>query len=360
MNQLTSTTLIHSYCRSSAPVWATMPRRQIIRGDALTVLRRLPSSSVDVALTSPAYFRLRDYQVEGQLGMESSISEWVDRLLEVCDELARVLRPTGSLVLNLGDSYSSHPRFGAPRKSLLLGPARLVIALSARDWIVRNFAAWVKPNPMPASVRDRLNTTWEPIFLLVRSPRAFFDLDSIREPHRSTRAAITNPPRAAKYGGGKRPPWAGPLAGSNDGLLKARAEGRSGHPLGKNPGDVLTVATAKFAGHHWATFPIGLIEPLLKATVPQRVCASCGAPWQRTNKQPHPSCQCKGAWQPGLVLDPFMGSGSTAVAAERLGRDWLGIELKPEYVDMAMERIHAERARREEVMKKKEERRNGR
>ncbi|MGP8150986.1 MAG: DNA-methyltransferase [Acidimicrobiales bacterium] len=357
MNQLTSI-FAHGYCRRSSPVWATIPRRQIIPGDALTVLRQLPSSSVDVVLTSPAYFRLRDYQVEGQLGMESSVSEWVDRLVEVCDELARVMRRTGSLVLNLGDSYSSDPRLGAPRKSLLLGPERLLTTLSARGWIVRNKVVWAKPNPMPASVRDRFNTTWEPIFLLVRSPRAYFDLDSIREPHRSTRSPIITPPRAMKYGGGKRPPWAGPLAGSNDGLLKARAEGRSGHRLGKNPGDVLTVATAKFAGHHWATFPPALIEPLLRATVPERVCASCGAPWQRTDGQLQPSCQCKGSWQPGLVLDPFIGSGTTAVVAERLGHDWLGIELKPEYVDMAMGRIHTERAKREEVMNKKE-RRNG-
>jgi DNA modification methylase len=291
--------------------------------------------------------------------MEPTVSEWVEHLVGVCDQLARVLRATGSLWLNLGDSYSSHPRFGAPRKSLLLGPERLLTALAERGWIVRNKVVWAKPNPMPASVRDRLNTTWEPMFLLVRSLHPFFDLDAIREPHRSTRYPISKPCVATKYGGGKRPPWAGPLAGSNDGLLKARAEGRSGHPLGKSPGDVWTVTTAKFAGQHFATFPAALIERPLKATCPARICFSCGAPWRMTDHQPHPSCRCKGTWRPGLVLDPFMGSGTTAVVAERLGRDWLGIELKPEYVEMAMERIHAERARREEVVNKKE-RRKGR
>ncbi|MGO9198028.1 MAG: DNA-methyltransferase [Acidimicrobiales bacterium] len=356
MTQLSRTRAVRGYCRRSAPAWGAIPRREIITGDALTELRRLPTSSVDAVLTSPAYFRLRDYQVEAQLGMEPTVSEWVDNLVRVCDELARLLKPMGSLWLNLGDSYSRHERFGAPPKSLLLGPERLLTALSARGWIVRNKVVWAKPNPMPASVGDRLNTTWEPMFLLVRSPRPFFDLDSIREPHRSTRSPKTKPPTGIKYGGGKRPPWAGPLAGSNDGLLKARAEGRSGHRLGKNPGDVWTVATAKFPGHHFATFPTALIERPLKATCPERVCGSCGSPWRRTGERLQPSCRCKGAWRPGLVLDPFMGSGTTAIVAERLGRDWLGIELKPEYVEMATERIQADRTRREEVINNNERR----
>ena len=194
------------------------------------------------------------------------------------------------------------------------------------------------------------------MFLLVRSSHPFFDLDSIREPHRSIRSPVSKPPSATKYGSTKRPPWAGPLAGSNGGLLKARAEGRSGHPLGKNPGDVWTVATAKFAGQHFATFPAALIERPLKATCPARVCVSCGAPWLVTDHRPRPNCRCKATWQPGLVLDPFMGSGTTAIVAERLGRDWLGIELKPEYVAMAMERIHERRSVREEVMNRKERR----
>jgi site-specific DNA-methyltransferase (adenine-specific) len=352
MNHTSTLIPRHAYCRRSAPAWASIPRREIIIGDALSTLRTLPASSVDVVLTSPAYFRLRDYQVEGQLGMEPTVSEWVDNLVAICDEIARLLRPTGSLWLNLGDSYSRHERFGTPPKSLLLGPERLLVALSARGWIVRNKVVWAKPNPMPSSVRDRLNTTWEPMFLLVRSQRAFFELDSIREPHRSTRSPVSTPPTDVKYGGGKRPEWAGPLAGSNDGLLKARAEGRSGHALGKNPGDVWTIATASFGGQHFATFPAGLIERPLKATCPERVCQACGGPWSRTNQRLHPTCRCKAPWRPGLVLDPFMGSGTTAVVAERLGRDWLGIDIKPDYAELATRRIEAERIRREEVINK--------
>lgn len=348
---MTATTI--TYWRRRRPAWTTIERNRILVGDALGVLHTLPSACVDTVLTSPAYFRLRNYEVDGQLGMEPSVTEWVDHLIEVCDELARVLKPTGSLWLNLGDSYSRHEQFGAAPKSLLLGPERLLVELSRRGWIVRNKVVWSKPNPMPASVRDRLNTTWEPIFLLVRSPGYFFDLDAIREPHSSSRPASAVR-RPLKYNGGKRPSWAGPLAGSNDGLLKARAEGRSGHPLGKNPGDVWTVATASFTGTHWATFPARLIERPIKATCPERTCASCGKPWRRVDGQLRADCRCKAAWLPGLVFDPFMGSGTTAVVAERLGRDWLGIELKREYVELAMARIEAEREKREEVMQANE------
>jgi site-specific DNA-methyltransferase (adenine-specific) len=331
------------YSRRSAPAWASTPRRQVLIGDALTTLRTLASGSIDTVLTSPAYYLLRDYQAEGQLGMESSIAEWVDNLVAVCDELARVLRPTGSLWLNLGDSYSRHPRFGAPPKSLLLGPERLLIALSERGWIIRNKVVWAKPNPMPASVGDRLNTTWEPMFLLVRSPRYYFQLDPIREPHRSVRPPLRKPTGHAKYDGTKRPAWAGVLAGSNSGLLQARAEGRSGHPLGKNPGDVWTVATASFGGQHFATFPAGLIERPIRATCPERVCSACARPWQRIGQSLRPTCRCKAGARPGLVLDPFMGAGTTAIVAERLGRDWLGIEINPDYAHLAMARIETAR-----------------
>ena len=339
MIETTLTTSRRTYCRRSAPAWSSLPRNQIIVGDALTTLRSLPGASVDTILTSPAYYLLRDYQVEGQLGMEPSVSEWVDHLVAVCDELARVLRPTGSMWLNLGDSYSRHLRFGAPPKSLLLGPERLLVALAERGWIIRNKVVWAKPNPMPASVVDRLNTTWEPMFLLVRSPRYYFHLDGIREPHRSNRPPVKSPSQRVKYDGNKRPDWAGPLAGSNSGLLRARAEGRSGHPLGKNPGDVWTVATASFGGQHYATFPAGLIERPIKATCPERVCSSCGRPWSWVDASLHPSCCCKAAARPGLVLDPFMGAGTTALVAQKLARDWLGIEINRDYAHLATERI---------------------
>lgn len=316
------------YFRGAAAAKADPPRNTIIQGDAATVLGRLPAASVDCVVTSPPYYLLRDYGVPGQLGHDDSVSGWVSGLVAVMNELARVLKPSGSVWLNVGDSYSRHRRYGAPSKSLLLGPERLVLALAERGWVVRNKVVWAKPNPMPASVRDRLTCSWEPLYLLVRSPRYYFNLDAIRTPHVSRRRP-TNSPATAKYGG-RHPAWAGPLAGSNDGLLRARAEGRPGHPRGKNPADVWSIATAGYAGAHFATFPARLLtKPIL---------ASCP-----------PS---------GVVLDPFMGAGTVAIEAERLGRDWLGIELNPAYRQQALHRIASARREREEVMHKNKEGRN--
>jgi DNA modification methylase len=362
---------------------------RILTGEALNQLRTLPKNSIDTVVTSPPYFLLRRYGAgENEIGIEESVDDYVRRLVAVFDEIGRVLKPGGSVWLNLSDGYSRHEKYGAPPKSLLLAPERVLTALSDSGWIVRNKVVWAKPNPMPASVRDRLTCSWEALYLLVRSAQYFFDLDAIRVPHRSKRVASAPDGRSLKYHGGKRPEWAGPLAGSNDGLLKARAEGRSGHFLGKNPGDVWTVATAGYRGAHFATFPETLIRRPILATCPERVCLSCGKPWTRVSRtkvvgkraptprddyvmrhatvwltvhergELEPGCSCQADFRPGLVLDPFMGSGTTAVVAESLGRDWLGIELKPDYVELALGRIATARAKREEVMNKNNERSN--
>lgn len=162
-----------------------LPRNTILIGDAATQLARLPAGSIDCCITSPPYFQLRDYQVAGQLGLEATVHDWVTNLRDVLHEMARVLKPAGALWLNVGDSYSRHPRYGAPTKSQLLAPERLLLALVDDGWLVRNKVAWTKRNPLPSSVTDRLNCTWEYVYFLVRSPHYFFDLDIIREPHRS-------------------------------------------------------------------------------------------------------------------------------------------------------------------------------
>lgn len=336
------------YCRASdhrqPHATPEIPRNRIIVGDALITLRTLPSESVDCVLTSPPYFLLRNYGVDGQLGSEQHVDTYVDRLVAVADEIARVLKATGTFWLNLGDSYSRHDRYGAAPKSLLLAPERVLLRLGQRGWTVRNKVVWAKPNAMPSSVGDRLSCTWEPIYLLVRSEQYFFDLNAIREPHRTTRKPAGDTPNA-KYGG-KRPAWAGPLAGANDGLTRAQAEGRVGHAKGKNPGDVWTVATAGFRGAHFATFPTRLIERPILATVPERVCWLCGRPWRRHDDHLVADCACGAGWRPGLVLDPFVGAGTVAIAAEAHGRDWLGIELNPEFARMAEGRIEQARVRR--------------
>jgi site-specific DNA-methyltransferase (adenine-specific) len=327
-------------------------RNAVVVGDIHACLKRLPRASVDCVITSPPYYQLRDYGVLGQIGLEDHVDGWVDELRLAMRGLARVLKPTGSVWLNLGDSYSRHARYGAPTKSLLLGPERLVLALVGDGWTIRNKVVWAKPNPMPTSVRDRLNTTWEPVYLLTRSSDYFFDLDAIRVPHRSVRHG--RPKSAQRPGPVGRPSWAGPLAGSNSGLDRLKASGLVGHPLGANPGDVWSVATAGYRGQHFATFPTRLVERPLVASCPERVCRVCGAPWRRetvralgrlaTLGELRPSCGCRAGWRPGLVLDPFFGAGTVGIVAEKHSRDWLGIELNPRFARLAEERIAHARA----------------
>ena len=333
-----------------------LPRNVVLVGDALDLLKELPSSSVDCVITSPPYFALRNYQVDGQIGLEPSVHAWVAHLVTVIDEIARVLKPEGSLWLNLGDSYSRHGRYGASAKSFLLAPERLLLALAKRGWIVRNKVVWAKPNPMPASVQDRLTASWEPMYFLVRSRRYFFDLDAIRVPHRSglRRSKRRQGPEPRRPRPAGPASWAGPLAGDQSGLGRLKASGLPGHPLGKNPGDVWMLPTSTFRGGHHATFPEALVERPLLATCPERVCVSCGHAWRwqrlvtsagavAIRGELRPACGCKPEWQPGLVLDPFLGSGTTAVAAERQGRHWLGVELNPDFAITAEDRIAAAR-----------------
>jgi site-specific DNA-methyltransferase (adenine-specific) len=292
-------------------------------------------------MTSPPYFRLRDYRVDGQFGLEPTIEEWVDHLRPVLAECARVLVPTGTLWLNLGDTYSTRPAEGAPRKSLLFGPERLSLALIADGWIVRNKIVWAKTNTLPTSVRDRLATKHEVIYLLTRSWRYFFDLDSVRVPH------LSRPPKPhAESGPPGRPSWLGPNSDSDRGLSALRAAGRQGHPLGKNPGDVWSMSVSNYRGAHFATYPVALAERMLRAGCPEKRCSRCLAPWQRPRSRhrrrvPRPTCDCEAPSEPGIVLDPFIGSGSTAVAARRLDRDWLGVELNPDFRRLALERLAA-------------------
>lgn len=333
-----------------------LPRNRILQGDVRDRLASLPDNSVDTVITSPPYVALRNYQVDGQIGATADVDQWIEDLRGVGRELARVLKPTGSWSLNLGDSYSRHPSSGAPPKSLLLAPERLALALMQDGWTIRNKIIWAKTNPMPNSVKDRLACTWEVVYFLVRSRNYYFDLDAIRVPHRSgsrkkhaTRSVEVGPDRS------QRPPeWAGPLAGNNSGLTRYKALGLPGHPLGKNPGDVWSLPTANFRGQHFAVFPASLVRTPLLATCPEKVCAACGAPWdrerQRTRKgltmlgDIRPACSCGSGAVPGVVLDPFFGSGTVGVVAEAHGRNWVGIELNPTFAQLANERIRAARS----------------
>lgn len=333
-----------------------LPLNRVLIGDSRKRLSELPDHSVDTVITSPPYVQLRDYGVEGQIGLETTADAWVEQLRSVIREVTRVLKPTGSLWLNLGDSYSRRLPTGSPPKSLLLAPERLALVLIEDGWTVRNKVIWAKTNAMPASVRDRLTCSWEVVYFLVHSEHYFFDLDAIRVPHRSA-SRLTRPPKPRPLTpyppAGALPRWFGPLAGSNTGLSKLKAKGLVGHPLGANPRDVWMLATANFHGEHFATFPPALVERPLLASCPERTCRQCGKPWVRdparmlgqlaVQGKLRPGCKCQAAWRPGIVLDPFFGAGTVGMVAEAHGRDWIGIELNPDFAVMARARIDSAR-----------------
>ncbi|UOT06755.1 site-specific DNA-methyltransferase [Rhodococcus opacus] len=325
-------------------------RNTILIGDAASHLATVEEASVDMALTSPPYFRLRDYGHHAQLGLEADVDEWVAALLAVARHIARTLVPTGTLWLNLGDTYATHPSQGARVKSLLLAPERLALALTGDGWILRNKIVWAKPNPVPTSVRDRLTCSYELVFILSRQPRYHFDLDAIRQPHRS------HPPLSHQRPGRQRATreaWRGPNAATHHGLDALKARGYVGHPLGKNPGDVWHFAPSRGHDRHHAAFPLALAQRAIEAGCPEARCQACRRPWTRPvirqlghraiRQSLRPTCQCHAPPEPGLVLDPFLGSGTTAVAAERLRRDWLGVELNPDFAAAAAQRLQQSR-----------------
>jgi site-specific DNA-methyltransferase (adenine-specific) len=318
------------------------PRNAVLIGDALERLHELPAGSIDCVITSPPYFGLRDYGVPGQLGQEPDVEEWAANLRAVCRELHRVLAPYGSLWLNLGDAYSRAVGYGAPPKSLLLGPERVVRSLVDDGWLLRNKVVWAKANPLPSPAKDRLTNAHEFVYFLVKQASYYFDLDAIREPLTSRR----------KPSRGSRTPQAalGVLAGGRDGLVAMQRKGLSGHPLGKNPGDVWRIGSSSYRGAHFATFPPELVRRPLLATCPPLVCTKCGLPWRRSTRpvhfidaqpqtRPFVPCGCQATTRPGLVLDPFFGTGTVAVVAQQHGRGWLGIELNPEYLPLASDRL---------------------
>jgi site-specific DNA-methyltransferase (adenine-specific) len=318
-----------------------LPRNTVLVGDARECLADLPDASVDCVVTSPPYFNLRYYGAEpDQLGLEDTVEEHVAVLRGVCAELARVLKATGALWLNLGDSYSRAQSWGATPKSLLLAPERLLLSLARDGWIVRNRIVWAKQNPVPQSVRDRLSTTHEDVFFLTRGQRYSFDLDAIRVPHTS-QASKRRGPEAVEVP-------LGPREHGQDGIARMKQEGRVGHPNGKNPGTVWSLATAHYQGAHFATFPESLVERPILATCPERLCQRCDTPWRASYERQgealvrtayEPACDCQGRFRRGVVLDPFFGTGTVGAAAKRLGRDWLGIELNPAYSRLAARRL---------------------
>lgn len=336
----------------------TLRRNEVICGDARESLAQVSDGAIDMVLTSPPYFRLRDYRVAGQIGLEAHVERWVSELRAVAAEVKRTLVPSGSFWLNLADTYSSRPSQGAAPKSLLLAPERLALSLLADGWLLRNKIVWHKVNSITTSVGDRFGHVWEAVYVFVKQPRYFFDLDAVRTAHTTqgrARAEDSSRPSAAP----PREVWRGPNSVTSDaGLAAMHARGFVGHPLGKNPGDVWSLQTSSYRSLHHATFPLSLATRAVAAGCAEARCRDCRAPWRRQTIRAvggsarrgalGPSCDCAAPSESGLVLDPFFGAGTTGLAAEALQRDWLGVELNPSFADHAAARIEMARAAREQ------------
>lgn len=410
---------------------------QLLQGDCIEVLKTLPAASVHCCVTSPPYFGLRDYGHEGQIGLEQTPSEYVDKLVAVFREVWRVLRDDGTVWLNLDDSYAgswgnyggqnrgngeqreitngsqmhqkaydgkeqwrpptSNKMDGIKPKDLIGIPWMVAFALRADGWYLRRPIIWVKPNPMPESVRDRPTKSYEFVFLLAKAERYYYDADAIAEP------AVTDDMRRPYGSQGAWQMDGRPVEQRPNG--KPRTAGNKTHKYvskyeqsdseehrtkagllkvadvpwyTRNRRDVWTIATKPYTEAHFATYPVDLVEPCIMAgTSAHGCCDACGAPWvrvvERTDeidpsakgsrfdkgktgingngrvqegdryvKRPAgwaATCTCAASTVPCTVLDPFNGSGTTGVAARGLGRRYIGIDINPEYIEMAHRRI---------------------
>ena len=304
----------------------------VMIGDCLEKLKELPDESVNTCVTSPPYWNLRDYGVSNQLGLEDTPEEFVDNLVKVFREVKRVLRNDGTLWLNLGDSYAGHKGNnrgkdvgggqdrgkllgfdniktkvpdGLKQKDLVGIPFRVAFALQQDGWYLRQDIIWHKPNPMPESVKDRCTKAHEYIFLLSKSPKYYFDSESIKEDAIYSPSTTKEVERPKGYYKGK---YSEPeKANRVDGSFKAiRSK--------KNKRSVWSVSPKPFKDAHFATFPMKLIEPCILAGCPQG----------------------------GTVLDIFGGSGTTGIVANSHDRDSILIELNKDYVNIMEKRFNDE------------------
>lgn len=328
---------------------------KIIIGNALSDLKYINSESVNCCVTSPPYFGLRDYGVDGQIGLEYSIEEYIKKLLIVFREIKRILRSDGTLWLNIADSYAGsgkgrnsdgefsekaenfqktgqinskllHTVKTLKRKNLMGIPWRLALALQDDGWYLRQDIIWYKPNCMPESVKDRCTRSHEYIFLLSKSSQYYFDYDAIKEPCvgyeksylQGSKGTLT--PNTGRRKGNRKTFRGNGVYTNNQSFNNScktsnDSVGNAKNDTGlRNKRDVWSVATKGYNGAHFATFPPELIKP----------CISAGCPAD------------------GIVFDPFFGSGTTGAVARQLGRNFIGMELNPEYAKLASERTGAE------------------
>lgn len=305
-----------------------MIKNKIINGDCIEVLKGIEDRSVNCCVTSPPYWGLRDYGVEGQIGLEETPEAYVQRLVEVFREVRMVLRDDGTLWLNLGDSYAGSGKGpagnlgkkhnerhmehtnssgnipnGLKAKDLIGIPWKVAFALQADGWYLRQDIIWHKPNPMPESVTDRCTKSHEYIFLLSKSQKYYYDYEAIKE--ESVDFENSSKRYEHSFGGSKSEQLL------ETGQVHTRPIGNREFDGKRNKRDVWTIPTQPFSGAHFATFPKDLIRPCIRAGCPAN----------------------------GIVIDPFMGSGTTACVCIEENRNYLGIELNHEYIKIAENRI---------------------
>ena len=346
----------------------------MLQGDCVERMRELPSRSVHCVVTSPPYWQLRDYGCDGQFGLEDTIGEYVDNVVAVFREVRRVLRPDGTLWLNMGDTYigprsgardpvawpkqsrndhtPSHdkPTSGLPNKSLAGIPWRVALALQADGWLLRSDVIWHKPNPMPESATDRPTKAHEYVFLFSRSNRYHYDAKAIAEPvtgNAHGRGHGVNPKAKKQPSGwdrskGNHHERVGryPKSKQNESFSSSI----SGLVERKNKRTVWTIPPQPMPEAHFATFPERLAEICIAAgTSGGGACSMCGVPYVRAQADMwRRGCRCvMGGVVSCTVMDPFMGSGTVAVVAERMGLNWIGIELNPESIAIAETRLES-------------------
>lgn len=326
--------------------------RKIYQGDCLEILKQLPDESIDCCVTSPPYYGLRDYGVDGQIGLEETPEEYIKKLTEVFHEVKRVLKNDGTLWVNIGDTYNTssyhkdeksngYGKQGTNRgvyenvverptaknckpKDLIGIPWMLAFSLRADGWYLRQDIIWSKTNPMPEPVQDRCTKSHEYIFLLSKSSHYYYDAEAISEPIAD--ATIKRLVQDVENQDGSYTPskgnvnmkavfprFGGSKYGENEDKHFAIYSGKEWKPTGKrNKRDVWQISVQPTREAHFATFPEKLVEP----------------------------CILAGCREDGVVLDPFFGSGTTGRVAERLNRRWIGIELNPKYIDIAKKRTN--------------------
>src|SRR3990167_10336765 len=392
-----------------------MELNKIICGDALEELRKMPSESIDMCITSPPYFGLRDYSVEGQLGLELTLNEYLDKILLITAELKRVLKKTGTMWWNHGDSYGGSGNgswnapieirgkqyrknisidqeyLGPPRKDKALIPKcatmqnyRLAIRMcDEQGWILRNQIIWHKPNCMPSSVKDRFTVDYEPVFFWTKSKKYFFkpQYEAFESnDHDIRRMKGGRVEYSGKWGANTGENNKIPYKQNNPHLQRLRSAIQTtqrafvaGRSTGRNKRSVWKIATKPFAEAHFATFPETLIETPIKAGCPEMICKKCGVAREKIFKSmfkqhsigatsgaylkernfkgdntvrnsqeftgEYTDCGCNAGWDSGIVLDPFMGAGTTALVAKKFGRNYLGVELNKSYIDIANRRL---------------------